>query len=214
MGEVSLNFENIGALREQSNAIRTALQVEDAGVPAPNALLPDIQEIEVIYDALSSKVLHLLDRLEHSSWRSEWTSEDETLIAEIKSLAKHPGCNVSREENSAMEKDVFCDNLPQTPEMKSHSSLFNLSALPDIVREFIERLTPQQQKALHALLTSEYPERDLEEIAEESMTLPHILLDEINEMAIQILGDLLIESMDQEPRILAEYIPHLKDSIP
>jgi len=214
IGEVSLNFENIGALREQSNAIRTALQVEDAGVPAPNALLPDIQEIEVIYDALSSKVLHLLDRLEHSSWRSEWTSEDETLIAEIKSLAKHPGCNVSREENSAMEKDVFCDNLPQTPEMKSHSSLFNLSALPDIVREFIERLTPQQQKALHALLTSEYPERDLEEIAEESMTLPHILLDEINEMAIQILGDLLIESMDQEPRILAEYIPHLKHSIP
>jgi len=212
-GEIGLNFENIGALREQSNAVRTALQVEDAGVPDPNALLPDVQDIEVVFDALSSKVLHLLDRLEDSNWKSEWTSEDETLIAEIKKLAKHPGFDVSGKKKSTIKKNASRDNPPKRSKKKVHSSLFNLSALPDTLRAFIERLTPQQQKALHALLTSEYPERDLEQIAEESMTLSHILLDDINEMAIQILGDLLIESMDQEFRVLDEYVPHLKLSI-
>jgi hypothetical protein len=209
-GEVSLNFENIGVLREQSNAVRTALEVD--GVE--NASQVDTQEIIAKYDSLCSKVLILLNRLEHSSWKSERTSEDEVLIEEINNLAKHPlGCNVLEkvEKNSTEKSDP--SGSPKRPKKKQLSKLFNVSTLQGELKVFIEQITFDQQKILHTLLTSEHPERDLERIAEELMTLPHILLDEINETALQILGDLLVESIDQEPRVLAEYIPLLKESI-
>jgi len=206
-GEIRLNFENIGTLREQSNAVRTALQVEEA-------VQTDAHEMMLAYDALSSKILHLLDRLEDSNWKSEQTSEDETLIAEIKNLANRSlGCDVlEKGEKKSTAKKNSRKKQPKYPEKNDIPSLFNLSALPSELKDFIEHITPEQQKALHALLTSTHPERDLEQIADEAMTMPQILLDEINEIAMQILGDLLIES-DQEPHILDDYLPHLKQSI-
>ena len=109
------------------------------------------------------------------------------------------------------------DSVENKDQIKIHDAkdvlrFFDMSTLPSELKEVIECLTQSQQKALHTLLTSEHPERDLEQIADESMTMPQILLDEINETALQILGDLLIES-DQEPHILDEYIPHLKQAL-
>ena len=137
--EITLNFEDIATLREQSDAVRAALEVENA-IPVEN------------------------------------------------------------EEQSPFLKT------------KTVTTLFDESKLSNELKELMECLTPPQQEALHTLLTTEHPEHELEKIAEHSMTMPQILLDEINELALRILDDVLIES-DQEPRILDEYIPHLKQAI-
>jgi len=43
--------------------------------------------------------------------------------------------------------------------------------------------------------------------------MPQIFLDHINGAAMQTLGDILIDFMDQEPRILDEYVTLLSQSI-
>ncbi|MCL2460047.1 MAG: hypothetical protein FWF19_01635, partial [Euryarchaeota archaeon] len=71
----------------------------------------------------------------------------------------------------------------------------------------------EQQKALHAVLTCENPQKALKQIAEDAMTMPQILLDQINDIAMPILDDILIDFMKEQPYILDEYAPSLKISI-
>lgn len=220
--ELNLNFENINILREESDAVRTALQVEKSIVPVEEALLTDIHEVTALYISLSYEARHLLDRLEHSNWECELVPEDEILITEINRLAKHylGYALLVKEENIVMAEDNYRDELayiyenpPQLLEMEDIARQFDVSVLPSELREFVEYLVPEQQKALHVLLTCEQPKSKLEQIAEESMTMPQILLDQINEVAMQIFGDLLVEFRDQEPHISDEYITLLKRSI-
>lgn len=220
--DVTLDFENIDILREQSDAVRTALQVKEVAVSTEKALLTDIQEVTAVCVALSSTARHLLDRLKDSDWECESMPEDEVLIAEINRLAEHYlGCALLvMEENIVMAEDDYRDELmyiyenpPRLPQTDGNSMLFDLSVLTPELKEFIECLVPEQQKALYALLTCEHPQSELEQIAEESMTMPQILLDDINGVAMQMLGDILVDFMDQEPHILDEYVTSLKQSI-
>ena len=220
--KLHLNFANIDILREESNAVRTTLYVEESIVPAEKALLADIHEVTALYVSLSPEARHLVDRLGHSSWECEQMPEDEALITEINRLAKHyigyallvkEGNIVTVEDDYRNELTYIYENPPQLPEMNDISRLFDLPVLPSELREFVEYLVPEQQKALHVLLTCEQPQSELERIAEGSMTMPQTLLDQINEVAIQTLGDLLVDFVDQEPHILDEYITSLKESI-
>jgi len=220
--EVSLDFENIDILREQSDAVRAALQVEEVAIPAEKALLTDIQEVTAIYIAISSEARSYLDRLAKSGWECEILPEDEALITEINRLAEHYlGCALLvKEQNVIAAEDDYRDELayiyenpPQLPNDEGHSKLFDLSALPPELQEFVGCLVPEQQKALHALLSCEHPESELERIAAEAMTMPQIILDDINGTAMQVLGDLIVDSMEQEPRVMDEYVTTLRKSI-
>lgn len=68
-------------------------------------------------------------------------------------------------------------------------------------REFAEQLEPRHVVAIHALL-GDQPDEDLNRIANETGTMPALLLDEINDVAMESIGDLLIDG----DRIVPEYI--------
>ena len=94
------------------------------------------------------------------------------------------------------------DSSKLTPEMKE----------PEM-KEFVDALLPIQQKALYVLITSENPQNDLETIAEEANTMPQLLLDDINALALQIIGEIIVDTIDEKPRILDEYMDLLKQSV-
>lgn len=220
--EVSLDFESIDILREQSDAVRDALQVEEIAILAEKSLLTDVKEVTAVYVAISPEARSYLDRLEKSGWECETRPEDEASVSEINHLAEHYlGCALLvKEQNLIATEDDYRDELsyiyenpPQLPNDEGNSQLFNLSTLPSELQEFVGCLVPEQQKALHALLSCEHPESELERIAEEAMTMPQIILDDINGMAMQVLGDLIVDAMEQEPRVMDEYLTTLKKSI-
>lgn len=220
--EVTLDFGNINMLREQSDAVRSALQVEETVAHAEKMLLTDIQEVTAIYISLSSEARQLLDHLERSEWECEQTPADETLMIEINRLAEHYlGCALLvKEDTTIIVEDDYRDELahiyenpPKLPEAGSTYGLFNLSVLSPDLKELVEHLVPEQQKVLYTLITCEHPQRELEQIAEEMITMPQILLDGINVAAMQILGDIIVDTMDQKPCILNEYAALLKQSI-
>ncbi|MEI2285212.1 TerB N-terminal domain-containing protein [Paenibacillus polysaccharolyticus] len=73
--------------------------------------------------------------------------------------------------------------------------------VPEEWREFAERLDARHVRAIHALL-GEHPDGDLMRLAEETGTMPALLLDEMNDIAMETIGDLLVDG----DRIVADYI--------
>lgn len=218
--EVILDFDSINHLREQSEAVRNALEVKVEEVTDEKPLLTDVEEVTAIYVALSPVARELLNRLEKSEWEIRKISEDEKNILEINRLAeRYLGCMliVSENDNILVEDDYrdeleyIYENPPQIYEQQNESELFNINDLPDELKEFLDTLMPEQREVLHAILVSENPQSDLERISEENMTMPEILVDDINMLAMQILGDIIIDTMGQEPVIINEYLSSLKN---
>lgn len=221
----TLDFESINILREQSDAVRTALQIEDDVVPIqPNQkeLLTDVPEITALYVALSNEARKLLDRLQASYWECEQDLKDKHLIFEINNLAEHYlGCALLVNENGKIiteddyrdELDFIYQNTYNLPIENNNTSQFNMSMLTPKLKKFIETLKPEQRMVIYVLLTNDHPQNQLEQIAEKTMTMPQMLLDDINETAMLILSDIVVDTMNTEPRILDEYMPLLKQSI-
>jgi hypothetical protein len=175
-----------------------------------------------MYLALTTEAQNLLDRLKGSDWEYEYKRESGPLILEINRLAEdYLNCPLLIKKNAIITvKDDFRDELehiyenpPQLPDVNEPLILFNLPILPSDLKEVIEHLMPEEQKALHAILTCENLQKDLEQIAEDAMTMPQILLDGINTVAMRFLDDILIDSMNEQPYILDEYLASLEKSI-
>ncbi|MFA0822711.1 MAG: TerB N-terminal domain-containing protein [Methanomethylovorans sp.] len=220
--KVLLDVEKIKKLRLDSDAVRTALEVKETTIPDKKALLTDVQEVTAIYTAISPSARNLLDRLEKSSWECSATQGDETLIAEINRLAeRYLGCSLLvAEASKIIAEDDYQDELEYIYKNKTAtlsegngSRLFDSSVLKPEMKEFVDSLLPVQQKSLYVLITSEKPQSDLETIADEALTMPQLLLDDINELALQIIGEIIVDTADQKPQILDEYIDLLKQSV-
>ncbi|WP_339169856.1 TerB N-terminal domain-containing protein [Paenibacillus sp. FSL R5-0341] len=66
---------------------------------------------------------------------------------------------------------------------------------------FAKALSPQQVQAIHVLL-GDNPDTELMRLAEQYGTMPTLLLDELNDVAMETIGDLLIDG----DRIVPDYI--------
>ncbi|MCL2676828.1 MAG: HNH endonuclease [Streptococcaceae bacterium] len=219
---VTLDFEKINDLRSQSDDIRADLHVKESDSPIEKVLLSDLHKVTLVYIALTIEARNLLHQIIHLTLEYEYKQEDEPLILEINRLAeRYLGCALLIKENDGItvesdfrdELEHIRENPPHLPDVNEPSTLFNLSILPPNLKEIIEHLIPEQQKALHAVLTCENPQKELKQIAEGAMTMPQLLLDEINYVAMQILGDILIDPMNEQPHIIDEYVLSLEMSI-
>lgn len=215
---VELDFASIDILRQQSDAVRSALKVEQVEQTAKKELLTDVAEVTAIYVALSSVSRSFLNRLQKTSWKSEKDINDETAIVEINRLAEfYLGCNllvveddnIIAEDDYQDELDYIYKNPPQIASVEGSKTDFNVVVLSESLQELIKLLVPEQRKVLYAIVVQENPEQELERIAEEMMTMPQILLDDINNTAMQILGDIII---DPQLQVIDEYITELKKS--
>lgn len=220
--KVLLDVEKIRKLRVDSDAVRTALEVKETTIPDKKALLTDVQEVTAIYTAISPSARNLLDRLEKSSWECSATQGDETLMAEINRLAERylgrallvtEDSRIIAEDDYRDELEYIYQNQPATSSEGNGSKLFDSSKLTSEMKEFVDALLPAQQKALYVLITSEKTQDDLETIAEEAHTMPQLLLDDINALAVQLMGDIIVDAADKKPKVLDEYIDLLKQSI-
>ena len=220
--KVVLNFESINTLREESDAVREALSVEEPEAKAEKALLTDVKEVTSIYLALSPETRGLLNRLQKSAWEAPSQPGDEVLIQEInrqserylgRALLVVENSDIIAEDDYRDELAYIYENPPAIPAEEARTKCFDASLLPEEFRGFMEALSPEQEKALFAVTASVDSQPELEKIAEEALTMPQILLDDINAAAMQYLGDILIDTAEESPHILDEYAPALKKSI-
>lgn len=216
---VELDFASIDALREQSNAVRTALQVEESTVMPKKEALKDVAEVTAIFVALTSGARDVLERMHASAWEAKKEVNDEGLIAEINRLAeRYLGCHlIAVERDIIIVEDDFRDELeyiyqnpPEIANEEYTQDDFSLDKLNENLREFISQLVPEQRKAFYCIVVQDNIEIQLEQIAEAAMAMPQQLIDDINEVAMQVLGDIIIAP---DLTITEEYEEELKNSI-
>lgn len=112
-------------------------------------------------------------------------------------------------ENTLTENTVTVETRPDN----NGCDYFNANDLPAELRSLIEAMTPVQQQTLFIVLTGEDIRSTLTKLAEENLTLPEMLIDEINDTASQYLDDVLIDALGDEPRILEQYESALKAAL-
>ncbi len=77
-----------------------------------------------------------------------------------------------------------------------------------------KKLTSFEFQVLKAILQQSEPNATIKKIAEENLTMPELLIDSINEHALDIIGDLIIEpgnSHSVPPKILEEYLTNVNN---
>lgn len=90
---------------------------------------------------------------------------------------------------------------------------FERTALSDQMNGLLGELTTIQKRTLFIILSKADSQSELEQIAEEAMTMPEILIDDINDVATQFLDDILLDSQGDAPSVLEQYESELKNAL-
>ena len=126
------------------------------------------------------------------------------------------------EDDYRDELDYIYENMPESEpaaeqESEAETEIRNAKldemGLPEDLKEFLGALTDIQRQALQAILFSDDPQEKLAKLAEETMSMPEIMIDEINDVATQFLDDILIDTFDDTPTVLEQYADELKRAV-
>jgi hypothetical protein len=224
--EVKLDFESINELRNQSDAVRDALEVTEEKIEAKE-LLTDLNAVKEIFVSMPPYCRMLIDEMRSKSWEMEYNSSVQASIEKINELSgMQLACSiVVVEGNTLILEDDYRDEfnyiyehlseieIPESSEEKDTISKFDLTALSDEMKQLLETLTPTQEEILHIILSQEDMSQRIEEIANAEMSMPEILIDEINDIATQYIGDILIDTFDAEMSVLEQYVNELKEAM-
>ena len=224
--EVKLDFENIAELRNQSDAVRDALEViED--IVGTKELLTDLEAVKEIFTSMPAYCRTLIDSMQSNSWEIAYDSSVQASIEKINELSgmKLACAILVVEENTLILEDDYRDefnyiyehlsefNTPEAISTEDDSSKFVLDGLSNEIRQLLETLSPTQKEILYIILSQENISGRIEEIANAEMSMPEILVDEINDIATQYIGDILIDTFGDEMCVLEQYADELKKAM-
>ncbi|MEH2360363.1 tellurite resistance TerB C-terminal domain-containing protein [Nostoc sp.] len=85
--------------------------------------------------------------------------------------------------------------------------------IPQEWTKFLENLPGYELQVLKAIVEQENPKAAIKKIAEANITMPNLLIDSINERANDIIGELIINSDSESPKVDQEHMTHVKKII-
>lgn len=224
--EVKLDFTNINELRNQSDAVRDALGVSD-DYAEQKELLTDIDVVKTIFGLIPQYCRSLINELHLNSWEINYDSSVQPSVDKINEISsKYLACAILVvEENYLLLEDDYrdefefiynhLDEFECGDEIKEtdNSSMFTVDNLSDELKQLIETLSPIQQTIICVILNRVNISLQLEEIANAELSMPEMLIDEINDISSQIIGDILIDTFSDEICVLEQYENELKDAM-
>lgn len=225
--KLQLDFDNIAMLRAQSDEVRDALEVpQDRS--GPKEELTDLQAVTELMQALDAGQTALMDRLCEQGWEMAYTPGMEQEVAGINAKAvRWLACALlAREGDLLIVEDDYRDELNRIYAMKKARGVsgkqgkpaaesrqdryFDTQSLSPPLAALVDAMSALQCRAVVIVLEQADVEVRLAALAEEAMTMPEILIDEINELAAEHLDDILIDGFAQVPCVLEQYADELK----
>ena len=85
--------------------------------------------------------------------------------------------------------------------------------LPTEWDNFLAHLPGHEIQVLKAILEQDNPKATIKQIAEANITMPNLLIDTINEIANNTIGELIIETNTEIPKIIEEHLLNVKTMI-
>ena len=231
--EINLDLNAIETLRAESNAVRDALEVTEADA-TETRLLTDLNEVTALVNALSSGAKEFLYAFFIGKWSAVVEPNSKAYVEEINRAAIQCLARelVVIENKLYIVEDDYRDELehifttnpdiikksPETSqEFESTTSttndLFDITNLSEGLQNVIAALTDIQIQVLWAIVALADPQDHINALADEAMTMPEILIDEINDIASQEIDDILIDTFNDTTCILEQYTQELKDAV-
>ena len=106
---------------------------------------------------------------------------------------------------------LLSGNVPAAPQ--GHVKVRVFADLPAEWADFAERLADPQLAALEAIANQADPRSTIREIAEANASMPGALIDAINDLAMQTIGDIIIEPAADPPCFEEEDLPFVKQLV-
>ena len=183
-----------------------------------------MEPVKEIFKIMPAYCRTLLDSMQANSWEITHNSSVQASIEKINELSEMKlACAILVIEKSTLIlEDDYRDefnyiyehlsefNTPETISTEDGSSKFVLDGLSDEIRQLLETLSPTQREILYIILSQENISGHIYEIANAENTMPEILVDEINDIATQYIGDILIDTFGDEMCVLEQYADELK----
>lgn len=182
--EFTLDFSQIDLLRKESDQVRDALEVEmdlDEQIDGKVRYNSDLQDENL------SAVL-LCDETE--DWKSRFKEGNQRNTCEVL-LNKEKECY---SENLVEKKDAHFENR------EIYVDIHRLS--PELQDCWVSFSELQKNAVIHI---AKQEQAQLEQLAETSFMMIDMLVDEINQVSMEIIGDILLEGQGNDVRILEEY---------
>ena len=230
--KIVLDLSSVDRLRAESNQVRDALiasvgQEEQTSEPseevlvqrpadAPEGLLTDLAPVQRILKRLSSEQREVLDMMRESDWQTNTgrihiklpQAMPEVLIDEINVIAMGQlGCAlIEREADGLVVAEDYRDELNYLMPKQSRDLLWSIvePGLDDDWRAFFEQI--HEQVSLDAIAALLEGSEAFAAYAKERSDMPDLLLDRINEIALDTIGDLVADA----DGVYEDYLPEIK----
>lgn len=203
MPTLQLDFSQIDQLRVSSDAVREALEVlEQKEDSVDLSLLAPVKQVENTENQKKTAPF-TLDLSLIDSLRKDSDEVRDALAVEVLEEGTIP---------QMVEISVTVEHSPEKLEEKVENepsesdSLFSSYALeglsPDL-KTLCHQLPPHLWKTLSLISQEKWEQFEL--FAMEQFSMPSLLVDEINGLAVEHIGDILLETLDVNPTFLEEY---------
>jgi chromosome segregation ATPase len=182
------------------------------------ALRQDKRETEENYKYLQLECDRLQIELREIQQQKQQLAEDITSINELKPQLQ---AKVVELRSQILEyqqtKYRLEQELEELARAKAQILLVNPEREQNINpwREFVQNLNKTELLVIQAIMYQNHPSVEIEKIADANMTMPKILLNQINDIALNTIGDLLVDP-DAEfipPGILSQHLIDLQQEI-
>ncbi len=190
-------------LRSQVTHLHIQKQELEDGIVLLNRLKPQLEEkshqLQTEIQQLEKHQAELNESLNAISEQKSTTQIHLSLLQQ--QLLEHQAKN-----------DKIKQELSQLIEQKQYlSSEKPTDKIPEEWQNFISHISDSELQVIRAIMQQSDPSATIKKIAEDNVTMPELLIDSINECALDTIGDLLIEpGSDSIPLgIMEEYLIQL-----
>lgn len=127
----------------------------------------------------------------------------------------------TEQDNNSIYQDTSAESEAEFPfsdileiiEPISTTRALTLNKIAELSAEwnnFWHSLSQSELSVLKAILEQENPHKTIKQIAEENITMPSLLIDAINEHATNTIGELIIDTISEYPKIYTEHIENVR----
>lgn len=172
-------------------------------------LKDNLNELQNQTDELDKQTAEVKLSLEAIALEKQ-TTEFNLNLLQVQLSQLHEQILEKQETKNRLEQELSSlVSQQQVPETKKTDNIL------DQWHEFVTRLSEPELQVIRAIIQQSDPSADIKKIAEENITMPELLIDNINELALDTIGDLIIEPESEfvPPGILEDYLGNLHQVI-
>jgi chromosome segregation ATPase len=112
---------------------------------------------------------------------------------------------------SAQQGEIFSDILENLEKFDAEND--TSQALPEEWHTLLKQLPSHEIQVLKIIIEQDNPQASIKKIAEANITMPNLLIDSINERANDTIGELIIETDLDLPKIYAEHMTNVRNIV-